>query len=49
MNVFVDATTIAHAPGLSIQLPDSDNSNPKYLQRIHADDGLQAADRQPNR
>ena len=39
MNVFADATKIAHALGLNIELPDSDNADPAYWERIHADGG----------
>jgi hypothetical protein len=39
MNIFADATQIARALGLDIELPDSDNDDPAYWERIHADGG----------
>jgi hypothetical protein len=39
VNVFADATKIAHALGLNIDLPNSDNEDPAYWDMIHADGG----------
>ena len=39
INVFADATRIAHALGLNINLPDSDNEDPAYWKLVHADGG----------
>ena len=39
MNIFGDATAIARALGLDIALPDPDNEDPSYWDRIHADGG----------
>ena len=40
VNVFADATKIAHALGLNIELPDSDNADPAYWELVHADGGF---------
>ena len=39
VNIFADATTVARALGLDIELPDPDNQDPAYWERIHADGG----------
>jgi hypothetical protein len=39
VNLFGDATGIARALGLDIELPDSDNEDPAYWERVHADCG----------
>jgi len=39
VNLFGDATRIATALGLDIELPDCDNENPAYWERIHANGG----------
>ena len=39
VNVFADATRIAHALGLNIDLPDPDNEDPAYWKLVHADGG----------
>lgn len=39
VNLFADATTVARALGLDIELPDPDNQDPAYWERIHADGG----------
>ena len=39
MNIFADATAVARALGLDIALPDPDNEDPSYWDRIHADGG----------
>jgi hypothetical protein len=39
VNVFADATKIAHALGLNIELPASDNEDPAYWELVHADGG----------
>jgi hypothetical protein len=42
VNVFANATRIAHALGLNIALPDSDNEDPAYWEIIHADGGYKS-------
>jgi len=39
VNIFADATTVACALGLDIELPDSNNEDPAYWERIHANGG----------
>src|SRR5947209_1601294 len=39
VNVFGNATDIARALGLDIELPDCDNQDPDYWDRIHANGG----------
>lgn len=39
MNIFADATAVARALGLDIDLPDSDNEDPAYWEQVHADGG----------
>ena len=39
VNIFGDATSIARALGLAIDLPDCDSTDPDYWQAIHADGG----------
>jgi hypothetical protein len=39
VNVFGNATDIARALGLDVELPDCDNEDPDYWDRIHADGG----------
>ncbi len=39
VNIFADATAVARALGLDIELPDSNNEDPAYWQRVHADGG----------
>jgi len=39
MNIFADATAVARALGLDIELPDCDNQDPAYWDRIHANGG----------
>ena len=39
MNIFAEATAVARALGLDIELPDSDNDDPAYWQQTHADGG----------
>jgi hypothetical protein len=39
VNVFGNATDIARALGLDVELPDCDNEDPAYWDRIHANGG----------
>ena len=39
VNLFGDSTRIARALGLDIELPDPDNEDPSYWERVHADGG----------
>jgi hypothetical protein len=39
VNIFANATTVARALGLDIELPDSDNEDPAYWEQVHADGG----------
>lgn len=39
VNIFADATAVARALGLDIDLPDSDNEDPAYWEQVHADGG----------
>ena len=39
VNIFADPTWVAQTLGLDIELPDPDNENPAYWERIHADGG----------
>jgi hypothetical protein len=39
MIIFADATAVARALGLDIDLPDSDNADPAYWEQVHADGG----------
>jgi hypothetical protein len=39
LNIFADATAVARALGLDLELPDSDNEDPAYWERVHADGG----------
>lgn len=38
-NIFADATAVARALGLDIELPDCDNEDPAYWERVHANGG----------
>lgn len=39
VNIFADPTTVAHALGLDIELPDPNNEDPAYWDQIHANGG----------
>jgi hypothetical protein len=39
VNIFADATDVAHALGLDIELPDANNEDPAYWDRVHANGG----------
>jgi hypothetical protein len=39
MTIFADATAVARALGLDIELPDPDDEDPAYWEQIHADGG----------
>jgi hypothetical protein len=39
VNIFADATAVARALGLDIELPDCNNEDPAYWERIHANGG----------
>ena len=39
INLFCDATRIAHVLGLDIELPDCDNQDPACWEQIHANGG----------
>ncbi len=37
--IFADATAVARAVGLDIELPDPDNEDPSYWKQVHANGG----------
>jgi hypothetical protein len=39
VNIFADPTWVAQTLGLDIELPDPDNENPAYWERVHANGG----------
>jgi hypothetical protein len=36
VNIVAEATAVARAPGFDIELPDSDNEDSAYWDRVHA-------------
>jgi len=39
VDIFLDSTAVARVLGLDIELPDSDNEDPAYWERVHAEGG----------